>query len=338
MASSIAFSAPIKADAPQSYTVKRGDTLWGIAGMFLNEPWQWKSIWADNRQIKNPHLIYPGDQIYLENGKLMMRRGTAAPAQVRETRLKPGLREMPLDVGIPAISYDRIKSSFVHVDFRKKEEIKDLPYIVGTEQERIIGAKDRRVYINQELELGKVYNVYREGETFKAKRGARNKMIELGTELTKTAEVRIERNQDGLATAQVLMIENRGPQAGDRLILKERAYPAFYFEPKAAPAGTEAKIISMPRAIMSSAKGATVVLDRGLDAGLEAGDVLLAQTNPIYTKDPYTGQRVALPSEAVGTVMIYEVFDQVSLGIVMEAKDRVQVGTYAIAPSSGVSQ
>ncbi len=98
----------LKEDVPETYIVKKGDTLWGISGMYLREPWLWPELWDVNPQIDNPHLIYPGDELYLVwvdgQPRLRMRRG-------RDVKLTPSMRVNPLDLAIPVIPLDQIGAS-----------------------------------------------------------------------------------------------------------------------------------------------------------------------------------------------------------------------------------
>ena len=100
-------------NAPDSHTVRPGDTLWGISTLFLTSPWRWPALWGMNLdQIRNPHLIYPGQVLVLERVDGMARlRMAGAPAGSEPTntvRLSPRVRSELLDNGaIAAIPLNR---------------------------------------------------------------------------------------------------------------------------------------------------------------------------------------------------------------------------------------
>ena len=111
LATTLLFSMTLRAeveltdDYPETYIVKKGDTLWGISGMYLEKPWLWPELWDVNPQIDNPHLIYPGDELYLVwidgQPRLRLKRG-------RDIKLAPNMRVTPLDLAIPIIPLDEI--------------------------------------------------------------------------------------------------------------------------------------------------------------------------------------------------------------------------------------
>ena len=118
----------ISLDAPLTYTVKRGDTLWDIAALFLRDPWQWPELWALNTQVDNPHLIYPGDQLTLvwEAGQPRLVRAAQG-----DVRLSPTLRASPPDTAIPAISRQHI-APFLRQHFViDAGALEQAPYVVA---------------------------------------------------------------------------------------------------------------------------------------------------------------------------------------------------------------
>ena len=54
-----------KKDGEEVYTVKKGDTLWGISSRFMSNPFLWPKLWQRNPYITNPHHIYPGNPVRL---------------------------------------------------------------------------------------------------------------------------------------------------------------------------------------------------------------------------------------------------------------------------------
>jgi len=141
--SAYAASVELAKDHPDTYTVRKGDTLWSISARFLQRPWQWPEVWQANPQIHNPHLIYPGDVINLAylNGRPTLGvagRGGGIEPHTRAEQLESAVKPLPLS----AIE-----------DFLKKprligeEDFKLAPHVVGIEDHHINGATGQLIYI-----------------------------------------------------------------------------------------------------------------------------------------------------------------------------------------------
>ena len=130
-------------DVPETYIVKKGDTLWGISGMYLKQPWLWPELWEVNPQIDNPHLIFPGDELYLTwvdgQPRLRMRRG-------RDVKLTPTMRVNPLDLAIPIIPLDQIQAFLLRHRIMDAEDLNNSAYIVAGDRSNLLAASGDRVY------------------------------------------------------------------------------------------------------------------------------------------------------------------------------------------------
>ena len=119
----------VKTDAPQTYTVKKGDTLWDIASVFLDEPWVWPELWRTNTQIQNPHLIYPGDVINLAffNGQPVMSLKREKPVIVLSPASRKSVKAVPIDI-LPASAMQPYIHQHHVVD---EDTYQTLPYVLG---------------------------------------------------------------------------------------------------------------------------------------------------------------------------------------------------------------
>ena len=135
-AAGYALAQELRGDRPSSYTVQHGDTLWDIAGRFLQRPWLWPEIWQANPQIENPNLIYPGDALSLTH---LERAGRLAEGRVTT---QPGPRgEAPIDA-LPLSDVE----PFLR-DLRVVEDFKQLPHVVALEGDRLRGSQGQMAYV-----------------------------------------------------------------------------------------------------------------------------------------------------------------------------------------------
>lgn len=348
--------AAIREDTPRQYTVKSGDTLWAIAGHFLNDPWYWPELWAKNPQINNPHLIYPGDIISLiyvngqpvfqvsRNGQVVNSSAginlpqTAATktetqpetnifeqvhtdGPLKHIKLSPRIRSTDLKESIKTIPLDAIAQFTTQPQVITLKEWEDAPYIVGSDDKHLILSQGNRIYIRGELDKEKLrYNIYRKGEQLTDPKTGDL----LGYEIIYAGETRITKYAS--PTSARISKAKREIIVGDRLFSADNSEINNLFFPKPPEADVDGEIISLFDAISGIAQYQIAVINLGKRDGLEIGNLLATYTKGEVVRDRYEdneGQiNVTLPNERSGMMMLFKTFDRVSYGLILEA-DRV---------------
>lgn len=325
-------SSVVRADAPKSYTVKRGDTLWDIANLFLRDPWLWPEVWIINPQVHNPHLIYPGDTLTLAFGadgrpQVRLTRGG-------EARLNPRLRSEPLEGAIPTLPYSAIAAFLSRPTVLSKEQIKNAPHVLAFREKHLVGSAGNEIYVR---DLG-------------APAGARFSVIHVGEPLrdpddgevvgymghyTATASVV---NPSNPAKA-VLSDSERETLVGDRLIAAEPETP-LNFTLSAPPPNLEGRIISVVDGTTLIGQYQVVVINRGKRHGVVPGNVMAVDQAGEVVRDRHSGgflsrsfgKKVQLPSERAGTLLVFRVYDRISYGLVVGASSEIRVADYVRNP------
>ena len=320
---------PINPNAPDSYVVKRGDTLWGIAKVFLRDPWYWPEIWQVNPQVHNPHLIYPGDTLRLVyiNGRphLMLQRGDAA-------RVEPRVRSEPLETAVTSIPYQTVAAFMSKPSVLAKEQINDAPYVLATRDMHVIIADGDTLYARGfvvPVEPGARYNVVRVGDALRDPDD--NRIV--GYDGIFTGAGHVTRAGD---PATLIITESvRETEAGDKLFAGSVDVP-LDFAPSAPKAKTSGRIIAVSNGVTVIGQYEVVVINRGAADGLAPGNVLAvfqagevvhdtANKGFLNTDSRLFSEKVRLPDERSGTFMVFKTFDHLSYGLIMEATDLIRV-------------
>ena len=158
-------------DHPDHYTVTKGDTLWDIAGKFLAKPWQWPEIWHANPQIKNPDLIYPGDElvlVYRDGMPSLELKGGERHLGGRDYKLEPTIREYPNEDAIKAIPLDAIRPFLDRPLVVDEGVLEDAPYVVSSPDQHLITGAGNRIYIRGITDQSITrYTIFRKGGAYR---------------------------------------------------------------------------------------------------------------------------------------------------------------------------
>ncbi len=321
---------PLAEGHPDEYTVQVGDTLWDIAANFLKDPWYWPEVWYVNPQIENPHLIFPGDVLALVHVDGRQRITTVSRGAAY--RLSPQARSTPLSEAITTIPYEKIAAFLSKGLVLEKGQVQKLPYIVATRGDHMMAAAGNEIYVRglAPTEPGTQYSVVHVGEQLRDPDD--DKLI--GYQGIYVGEGLLARGGDPATV--VLTDTNREALGGDRLIPESVEIPLNFF-PKAPDLEVDGRIISVVDGVSMIGQYQVVVMNRGARDGLAPGDVLTIFQAGEVVRDRYAGgalfgasnmfggQKVKLPDEEAGTVMVFKVYDRIGYGLVMEASMPIHV-------------
>jgi hypothetical protein len=322
---------------PARYTVKRGDTLWGISSRFLKNPWKWPAVWGMNKdEIKNPHLIYPGDIIILDlSGATPRLRLEGVPDgglsrwngyELQVTRLEPRVRSSALAAAIPTISAKDLAPFLSRSLVVDPESVALAPKIVaGIDSRVVLSANDTAFAVGLEQSKGNFWNVFRPGRLFFDP----DTKEHLGREAVYLGDAEVQ--SFGQVSALRILRARQEVGNGDRLAVIAEL-PTLPYVPRAPDKKVVGKVIAGSSETLSEiGPMSMVILNRGIRDGLEPGQVLsLFRNQGTVTVD---GKQMPLPQEEYGLVMIYRVFNRVSFGLVMTARRPVNINDVVRNPS-----
>ncbi len=345
---------------PDTYVVRKGDTLWDIAGRFLQKPWLWPEIWQANPQIANPHLIYPGDVLSL--------------AYLDRVTAQPGPRTEAPVTGVPLSEVEPFLKQLSVVD-----SIDQLPYVVGLEGNRLRATSGQAAYVRlADAQVGQRWAVVRptvrygqpkptedltangdvtpgSGNLWKAYNAPNHRRGVLGYELAQVGLGTITQVAGGKTEASTLMLDANGDgrevRAGDRLVpVEAQPYDLQFFPhvPAASLEGLDVRVLAVADMFNAGGPRDVIAISAGRSQGVDNGTVFslwrqgshvahrMKYPNSSRMDDsPSTGAgRVSLPDEYAAHAMVFRTFDNVSYALVMQGVKPVKVGYSAQHPDA----
>ncbi|PKF49689.1 LysM peptidoglycan-binding domain-containing protein [Enterovibrio nigricans] len=309
------FSLALSDEAPATYTVKKGDTLWDIAGLYLDAPWQWTSLWRQNPEITNPHLIYPGDTLQLlwvDGQPILTHAGQAG------ITTSP-IGSTPASILRQHLTYDTLIGT---------AELGLAPRVLGDQEGWSYISKRAPFYIDASVE-NDTWFIYRPVETFDRQVG--ETPIQM-VSLKKVAEAQLVQVIDGMSE-MVLTHQSQEVRPNDILLPSLGAKTGEIFHPSEAPAGLSGHMVGHLYGSKYVGLRQIVVVDRGDEDGLKPGHVLSVQQQSALMRGNKGSMRYenpvdnapdavvkTLPSRSLGKLLVIRSYPHFSLAMVADAE------------------
>ncbi len=347
-------------NAPDNHTVKRGDTLWSVSGLFLKSPWRWPELWGMNlEQVRNPHLIYPGQQLVLDKSdgraRLRLAQGQTGGMPTETVRVSPRTRiETLADTALPTLQPHLIEPFLAEPLIVEEGVLERAPRIVAASDNRVLITRGDRAYVRGIDEAPLVQRQPGRAEDYRVFRSARplrdpvTRSV-LGYEAQYLGRATLVRGQSVQpvktsggdvrslpvpATIDIVSAREE-MRVGDRL-LPEPPRQLVSYVPRAPQAQVEGAVVSMyGDAVAMAGQNQVVVINKGTADGVESGHVLAILKDGRQFQDRSQAgerQQVKLPDERNGLMMVFRPFERVSYALILEIRDGVEVGDRVVNP------
>ena len=308
----------LKADHPQTYVVKKGDTLWHISGLFLKDPWLWPKIWHVNPQVDNPHLIYPGDELNLVyiNGqpKLVVKRN-------RDVKLTPSVRVSDLDKAIPAIPMDAVAPFLSNSRVLTTATLDEAPYVLAGKSGHIISGAGDELYARGEFDdEQKAYGIFRKGDAYIDPDSGEV----LGIQAFSVAGAKLIAQDKSVATL-ALNATSEEVRRGDRLLPDEDRDLFANFHPSAPADEISGYIIAVEGGVSQIGSMDVVVINKGTRENVEVGQIMAIYRRGELVRDQISKDVVKVPDTRAGLLMVFRTFEKVSYALVLRATEVLSV-------------
>jgi nucleoid-associated protein YgaU len=330
LVSTISHALTLKPDAPERYTVKKGDTLWGISERYTDDAWQWPNIWYQNSQIKDPHLIFPGDILGLmtiggEVKVAVVERGMES----RTIKMSPTARIEPIESAIPTIPMDAIMPFITRNRIVEAGELEAAPYILAAGGGRIMNGAGGVAYGRGDFSDGvaNAYGIFRASIVYK------DPVTEeiLGLEAKEIGLANVISNEKDIVKLDLIKT-NQQITEGDRLLTTENRQLVTRFQPKAPDDYIDGFIISVPGGVTQIGQYSMIVINKGKRDGISEGSILDIMKRGEVVRDRTKKEEVRLPPEKAGQLMVFRVYEKLSYALVTKATRSLNVGDQVRSP------
>jgi hypothetical protein len=304
---------------PELHVVRRGDTLWDICFLYFNDPWQWPKVWSYNPQITNPHWIYPGDLVRLLPRGLFSQAASPTPAQ-------PEVRPQPQPKDLVPAPQRAFQVGIKQTAFVEKSDLDRSITLDGAVDEKVLLGNGDEVYLRYPAgkppKVGATYSIYKPDNV------VRSSGNEVGAYVHVLGAVEIRNVTQDKRARGVIVDANqeieRGAKVGP-LVKTFKTVPSTL--PKVDAQGNVVAMLTYDQLI---GQGEVLFIDLGKRSGIEVGNRMFVVRRgdahpPVMSTEAGQDDRT-FPARALGQIVIVDVGDRISVGLVTLAVQEMSIG------------